>query len=503
MLWGLSVVLHKSGNDRYAVEGEDGELRAPTYGDIAVMTRTRDFGRELLEIADQYDLPMAYEGGIEVFRTDAAKLLLAWLRILERDADRGWALVLEEAGYTIDETKAVLESGAYPEAMVAFREELAALETFGGIARRVFARYGCAGPTADVVLYTIQSVHESTTLTRGDVIQFIEEAIEAGSTHEVNAGAGTDSVTVQTIHATKGLEYPIVILANMNASKFPASGGHGGTIRYTDPVGLRQLKCYGEAHGVPYVYDNWRADILRRCLPRDYDEERRLLYVAITRAESHVVFTAGESPNTFLEELPVDINTIEPDLSAFDPSPTTSDPFEVDISVPEGAPRFSPHTFIDEGVFEEGTGGRGMEFGSKVHEFAEAFVLGESVTAERRDEQHVQSLLESLAGETHAEKQAFLPLTVDGERITISGIIDLLHVTDERVEIIDYKTDLDRHAESEYQKQLSVYYHVVNELYPDREVDTAIFYTAEGEPQPIDPLSKEELKQLVRDIREE
>jgi len=53
---------------------------------------------------------MAYEGGIEVFRTDAAKLLLAWFRILERDADRGWALVLEEAGYTIDESKAVLKT---------------------------------------------------------------------------------------------------------------------------------------------------------------------------------------------------------------------------------------------------------------------------------------------------------------------------------------------------------------------------------------------------------
>jgi len=47
-------------------------------------------------LAEECGLPMAYEGGIEVFRTDAAKLLLAWFRILERDADRGWALVLEK-----------------------------------------------------------------------------------------------------------------------------------------------------------------------------------------------------------------------------------------------------------------------------------------------------------------------------------------------------------------------------------------------------------------------
>jgi len=84
-----------------------------------------------------------------------------------------------------------------------------------------FERYGCEGPTADVVLHTVQSVYEATTLTRGDLIRFIEDAIESGSTHEVQAGAGTNSVTVQTIHATKGLEYPIVILANMNTNKVP------------------------------------------------------------------------------------------------------------------------------------------------------------------------------------------------------------------------------------------------------------------------------------------
>jgi len=81
---------------------------------------------------------MAYEGGIEVFRTDAAKLVLAWLRILERDAEtRVGTLVLEEAGYTIDEAKAIIEREAYPEAMVAFRKDLRELETFGGVARRV------------------------------------------------------------------------------------------------------------------------------------------------------------------------------------------------------------------------------------------------------------------------------------------------------------------------------------------------------------------------------
>ncbi|VTT86185.1 ATP-dependent DNA helicase pcrA [Halorubrum sp. DM2] len=490
-------------NDDYAVEGDDGEYRAPKYGDIAVLTRTRDFGRDILDTASEYNLPMAYEGGIEVFRTDAAKLLLAWLRILERDADRGWALVLEEAGYTIDEVKAITDRGTYPEEMVAFRETLREMETFGGVARRVFDRYDQSGPTADVVLDTIQSVHGTTTFTRGELIQFIEAAIEDGSTDEVDAGAGMNAVTVQTIHATKGLEYPIVILANMNTNKFPSTGGSGSDIAYTDPIGLRQRKVYSEeAHDVPHVYHNWQSDVLNKCLPQNYDEERRLLYVAITRAESHVILTGGENPNVFLDELPVNIETVDPDLSSFSAVDNESSPFTVDIPDPDGPASYSPHTFIDDAVFEGDTGGRGMEFGSEVHEFAERYVLGETVdTGDNSDKENVRDFLESLDGEKIAEIDAFLPLTVDDEEVTIGGIIDLLHVTPDHVDIVDYKTDLSTHAEEEYTKQLSIYYHVVVDQYPDRSVSASIFYTDNGDRGEIEPLSRSELKELVRTHR--
>jgi len=98
----------------------------------------------------------------------------------------------------------------------------------------------------------------------------------------------------------------------MNQGRFPPRGGSGGTITYAEPVGLRQRKvCSETANDLPHVYDNWQADVLRMCLPRDYDEERRLLYVAITRAESHVIFAAGENPNTFLEAVPVEITAVD------------------------------------------------------------------------------------------------------------------------------------------------------------------------------------------------
>ena len=496
----VEQVQHIVGNSDYQVEDDDGTLRLPEYRDIAVLTRTRDFGRELLQTAEEYGLPMAYEGGIELFRTDQAKLLLAWLRILEDDLDRGWAVVLEEAGYMLDEVEYVLAQDQYPQTMVAFRDELTGMETLGGVARRVFKRYGYDGATADVVLHTIQSVRDATTMTRGDLIRFIERGIEAGSTHEVSASAGANSVTVQTIHSAKGLEYPIVILANMNSGRFPPAGGSGGVITYNESVGLRQRKEYAEeAHGMPHVYDNWRTDVIRKCLPREFDEERRLLYVAITRAEGHVVFTAGEDPNTFIDELPVDVESVTPDPDEVTVDDTEQAHLQVHIPTSEGPTGHTPHTLMQDDVFEDVEEGMGSDYGTKVHDFAEAYALGADVTPENDDERHLQRLLDSLDGEALVEEDAYLPITVDGSRVTISGIVDLVYVTPDRVEIVDYKTDRGHHAESEYRKQLSVYYHVATAQYPGRTVTTSIFYTGPGVRQTIDPLSMDQLTTIVRE----
>ncbi|WP_256289371.1 UvrD-helicase domain-containing protein [Halobellus inordinatus] len=495
----LTKIQEIVGNDAYQIE-EDGDLRCPEYGDIAVLTRTRDFGRELLSVAEEYGLPMAYEGGIELFRSDPAKILLAWLRILESDFERGWAVVLEEAGYTLDEVKHVLQSEKYPDNMQAFESELASLETVGGVAQRVFSQYDYDGAYADVLLTTIQSVHNATTLTRGDLIRFIERGIDDGSTHEVHASAGLNSVTVQTIHAAKGLEHPIVMLANMNARRFPPSGGNSNAITFDDPIGLRQRKLYADDHGYPHIHDNWRADVLQKCLPRGYDEERRLLYVAMTRAESHLVFAAGESPNTFIEELPVDLEELEPDVRADDVSETTQSHLQISVPTPEGPVGHSPHTLMRDDVFEDVDDGRGTAFGTETHEFAERYVLEEGVEPSNEDERHIKSFLDSLGGELRVEEDAYLPLTIDGEQVTISGVVDLVHIRPDTVEIIDFKTDLGRHAADEYRKQLSVYYHVLKEWFPDQDVTAGVFYTADGSRVDVDPMSEAEIADLVRSV---
>ncbi len=508
----LSKIQAIVGNEDYPVADEDGEPRAPAYGDIAVLTRTRAYGRELLQKAEEHSIAMAYDGGIELFRTDPAKLLLAWLRVLETDADRGWALALEQAGYAMAEIETILETGAYPEDMVAFREELAEVETVSGVARRVFDRYGFTGEYGDVVLETVESVHESTTLPRGALIDFIERAIATGATHEVHTSAGDDAVTVQTIHAAKGLEYPIVVLANMNEGRFPPRNRDGKTIQFHESVGLHRPKQYANVGDYPHVYDDWRTDVIRHCLPDGTEEERRLLYVAITRAKHHVVFAAGESPNAFLEALPVEIESQPPDITPEPPGESTQAKLPFTVSPREGPTGLSAHDFIDDSVFDGATApdddaatapddaqsAGGTDRGDRVHAFAEAYADDpDAVAPDSEHERRVARFIDGLEGKLRTETPVTLPLDVGGSRVTVSGIVDLVTVQDEAVRIVDYKTDTTRRASAEYRKQLSVYYHVLEAAYPETTVSAGLFFTAEGELEPIEPLPLETLESLA------
>jgi ATP-dependent exoDNAse (exonuclease V) beta subunit len=109
------------------------------------------------------------------------------------------------------------------------------------------------------------------------------------------------------------------------------------------------------------------------------------------------------------------------------------------------------------------------EKGEKLHEFAEAYVNGEDVEASNTREEEVKEFIDSLDGELEAEKVVKIPS--DGK--VYEGVIDLIHKTDEKVEVIDYKTDSNPENMDEYTEQVECYRKGLEELF-DRPVEKRI-----------------------------
>lgn len=109
----------------------------------------------------------------------------------------------------------------------------------------------------------------------GELSDFLEEV--ALLTDIDNYNSDSDTVVLMTLHASKGLEFPVVFIPGLEEGVFP---------------------------GMQSIYD-----------PTEIEEERRLAYVGITRAKeklfllntrSRMIFgsTKYNTPSRFLEELP-------------------------------------------------------------------------------------------------------------------------------------------------------------------------------------------------------
>jgi hypothetical protein len=208
-----------------------------------------------------------------------------------------------------------------------------------------------------------------------EVDPFIQEPFHLPSFHVFDSSAAIVDALLDAITIENAADVAIVLDGESAYSSLVESAlegveipFHGGPGFIDDPVGLRQRKVYAEDDGHPHIYDNWRADVLRRCIPRDYDEERRLLYVAMTRAKSHLVFSAGENPNTFVEELPVEVQELVPEVDQVDSGETVQTRLQITVPTPDGPIGRSPHSLMSDDVFEETPEGKGTEFGIRAHE---------------------------------------------------------------------------------------------------------------------------------------
>ncbi len=124
-------------------------------------------------------------------------------------------------------------------------------------------------------------------------LAFLDQVADAERPARPPASAGEDAVRIMTIHSSKGLEFPVVILADLSKS-FNLSDIRadvlvdrqtGVGIRAADPD--RRLRYPTFSHHI--VAGEVRAGVLA--------EELRVLYVALTRAREHLVLVGRTRPS--------------------------------------------------------------------------------------------------------------------------------------------------------------------------------------------------------------
>ena len=138
----------------------------------------------------------------------------------------------------------------------------------------------------------------------GQFLTYLEDLGERGLTPE-EGDTPRQAVTIMSIHKSKGLEFPVVILGNLSAA-FNREDLNARVL--TDPVLGVGCHVVDPERRVRYPSIAWRA-IALRTQHENLSEELRLLYVAMTRARDRLIMLyTSSSLGTRLTDLARDVS---------------------------------------------------------------------------------------------------------------------------------------------------------------------------------------------------
>jgi DNA helicase-2/ATP-dependent DNA helicase PcrA len=287
------------------------------WGDMAIFYRTNAQSRVIETELGQRNIPYKVVGGTRFFERREIKDVLAYLRAVANPNDevslkrivnvpkRGvgdtslgkldaWAQSRNVP--FADALQSAEQAGVGGKALTGIRDLLALLDELrelvdqgpGPVLERMLARSGYAAELdaehtveamgrLENVAELVGSAHEYES-----VDEFLEASSLVADSDELPDGDET-SVVLMTLHTAKGLEYPAVFLIGMEDGVFP------------------HLRSLGE--------------------PDELEEERRLAYVGLTRAQDRLYLTNAwcrtlwgstqyNPPSRFLKEIPEELTRL-------------------------------------------------------------------------------------------------------------------------------------------------------------------------------------------------
>jgi ATP-dependent helicase/nuclease subunit A len=143
-----------------------------------------------------------------------------------------------------------------------------------------------------------------------DHVEYLERAVKVEPDAPVE-GVEPDAVRLMTIHAAKGLEFPVVCLADLGRQPNTQTPD---LLVDGERIGLRLMRLDGARSSPALDYEELCGE--RRA--REAEEEDRILYVAMTRARERLLLSGGVDFSRWpgSRQAPTAISWLGPTLSA-------------------------------------------------------------------------------------------------------------------------------------------------------------------------------------------
>ncbi|OPZ85849.1 MAG: ATP-dependent DNA helicase PcrA [bacterium ADurb.Bin429] len=352
------------------------------YKEVAVLYRINALSRVLEQMMISQGIPYRIVGGLKFFARKEIKDIIAYLRVLYNPDDtvslrRIINVPTRGIGATtlsrLEELAAEQRVSLFQMLLRVDETDLAAraqgaVRTFATMMAGFMELAGQATITELIGRIITDSGYEQMLLEEGTVqartrLENIRELLSESQEFEAQAEddegrslrafleqislvteieeteEGEDAVTLMTLHAAKGLEFPVVFLTGMEEGVFP----------------LARAVMSGNAN--------------------DLEEERRLCYVGITRAGTHLYCTLSESrtlfgattynnaPSRFLRDIPDELIVPAEDGYAPRPAAPTWDGTDATRHAPAAEAIILEASPRDAGAFKAGDRVRHKAFG--------------------------------------------------------------------------------------------------------------------------------------------
>ncbi len=507
------------------------------YSDVAILTRTNAVMADVQAALDEFGVPSIVIGGQTFFESREVRDLILLLEVLSNPRNEialAGLLRSPVIGMSDEELLRWKLKGPLWDSLPAGIAELRPIRDAispDRMLRRVIDDSDYESGLSDRARGNIEKLlgilRDRWTSAPCSLSQLLDEIRSRVPESEAPPQDLGNAVRLMSIHKAKGLEFPIVFLPQLHKG----AGGDDPIIAWNEDFGLG-IKWRDPASWEGAGDQAWLA-IADQEKRRDKEEENRLLYVAMTRAEQHLALSfAAEKKWAKLitahlrselvervELLPQAAQIAQAVMPAFLDKPPVTGQYDSAVSVTSvslfnDCPR---KYFLSRYLGYEQTGKSdpeaefpprdsgeltATELGIQVHEI----LAGQPVDDPEPEAVELAARFEAselgrLAAQSrHAEREFDILVEVHG--MVLRGQIDLWFEHKGKIFLVDYKTD--RKPSEAYAVQLQIYAIALERL-TGKPVEQAWLYflrTNQAVEVDLSPLQLESAREAVRELRE-